>query len=225
LDITFIERGFSILEIAFGAVLAIYIGRSRRGSAFGLGASLVVMGTLIWVGTYPVVPGSAVFAGIIITSSSFIFSLYLLFDKNARLLALLGPIVIIVLATAGAISLTSTVFFVYAAVSLAFFDAIDYSRISITSCMKEADKYLKLLLEPLSTLEKAVRSLVQGSGTRGALSGSYFAFDLLALIVVPLVLVELSGGFLKLDYGIALLLLVWVVIREECYRGLNRLKK
>jgi hypothetical protein len=91
--------------------------------------------------------------------------------------------------------------------------------------MKEADKYLKYLLWPLSTLENTMKSLVRGTAARFALSSSYLIFDLILLIGLPLLLSEFSGGFLNLDYGIILLLLVSVAVREECYRGLNRATK
>jgi hypothetical protein len=113
-------------------------------------------------------------------------------------------------------------FFVYAAISLALLDALDYSRIDMTVCVRNGDRYLKNLLAPFSLIEKGVRKIVRGSRARLALSGGYFAYDLIALIAVPFMVAWLSAGFYSVEDLILAIGIFWVALREECGRGLKR---
>lgn len=162
-----------------------------------------------------------IFAIFLIITVSFALFLYSLSRKKYRAILPIGFLVILILFVTKIVQ-TFDVVFASGAVCLALFDAIDYSKISVTGCMMKADRYLRSLLLPLSFIERSIRKSVRTSN-RLILAGSYLAFELVALLLIPLLLAQTLRGFLSLSWILLIFVGIWALSREECERGFRRI--
>src|SRR5205807_1366241 len=83
--------------------------------------------------------------------------------------------------------------FVYAGISLSISNAVDYSHTSVSLSKANADRYLRELLWAFCRIETAVKK-VFGSPIRAVLLTSYFAFEVIVIVVVPYIIDRLTNG-------------------------------
>jgi len=103
-------------------------------------------------------------------------------------------------------------------------DAADFSRLDVTSCMRNGDKPLRTFLVPFSRLEHLVKNGLTQKNPRPLLFSSYL---LLSMLLISLsILAYFASGQLLAVGTIALLgcTVYFSIARQECAKGFGRIK-
>ncbi len=207
--------------VALGMLLLVHsILRRRNFLEVGLFLGVVLIGLLAISSFYfsfsDLFLGLAGVVGIVfgITLAFFILG------KNIRVLSLLGAVPILIV-QAFVYPLPSPTLAAYFLIVVIILNSYDNSRVDVTTCMKSADRYLRVTLLPFSLIERGIKKLRDQQSSQQILALTYFFFTSVVFIVAPFVIIWATKTSILVEYFVLGSLGYLVLAREQCGRGMR----
>ncbi len=199
----------SYLFIA-GAISVGYVLRRAKGNAgAGFGLSFACAGLLTWADSNSLAPKTILVGLLFLVSEAGIVFAYFVIGRQLRIF-LLGGAFLFPAVSFYLVPLPLVFLFAYAAISLAIVNSHDYSRVDITSCVKHANKVVRIVFWPLSFVEGRARGFKETAHPTFVLGSGYVTIQLAILLGIPIVLWQLSGRILQLEDMILVLMIILV---------------
>ncbi len=182
-----------------GGLTIIYLLRRRnRIVAVGFGGSIVLGAIVILLQALALIPltSSWLLLGLVLLVMTGFF--YAAIGKGPRMIPFIAlfflGVFILPLVQFYFFYFPTALIFVYASTCLAVADSYRKSEVEVASRLGKISRRSRVLVLPFSTIERIVRTSYDGRHLRSALFGSYIAFELTLLLVVPFLFATLLGG-------------------------------